>query len=116
MDAIETFKTSFNNIENLFITLAKENKNRSVHVVKKILAINTQNADREKALRIQSTSQIKHISERLNTMLYNMQDQFLKTDGATMILRRMVEDKIKTVHDKFDFYALEEDIKRWTSK
>ena len=33
-----------------------------------------------------------------------------------MILRRMVDDKIKTVHDKFDFYALEEEMKRWTSK
>ena len=45
-----------------------------------------------------------------------MQEQFLKQDGALMILRRMVEDKLQTMDEKFDHYAQEAAIKEWTRK
>ena len=51
VEAVDTLKRALLNMESLFVVLAKENKARSLHVARKIQAMERSTADREEAVR-----------------------------------------------------------------
>ena len=51
VEAVETMKVALHNLESLFVLLAKENKNRSIHIARKVQAMEKATAEREEAVR-----------------------------------------------------------------
>ena len=116
VEAMETMKKALLNMETLFVMLAKENKVRSLHVARKIQAMEKGAADRAEAGRREQARKLGDMAANIEKLRAEVAANREVASAGNELVESKLRKQMTALEARMSHYALDADVRRWTTE
>jgi hypothetical protein len=116
VEAVETMKKALLNMETLFVLLAKENKVRSLHVARKIQAMERGAADRAEAGRREQARKLGDMAANIMKLRAEVEANREVASAGDELVKGKLRKQITALEARLGHYAVDADVRRWTTE
>ena len=113
---METMKKALLNMEALFVMLAKENKARSLHVARKIQAMERAAVDRAEALRREQARKLGDVAANLARLRTEADANREVAATGVELVKSKLGKQLASLERRLGQYALDTDVRSWTNE